>query len=236
MESNERYAISELADQADVSVRTVRYYIHEGLLPPAVTAGSRSYYTREHLDRLRLIGRMKESYLPLREIRKHLTELDNDSISRLVDEEIVEQVDVDEPPVPEPAVHRIEEAGQRSGRTIGFVFGQEDIRSPESGPKPASSAANYIARVLGTHSRQRPTPTVHAGLHSPAPAASPHDPRSLPRPSQPVPVAHSNDSGTATWRRIVVADGAELLIREDTYQRRRDKVDWLVEWARKVLD
>lgn len=37
------------------------------------------------------------------------------------------------------------------------------------------------------------------------------------------------------WRRVPLGDDAELLIRESVYQRRRDRVDWLVAWARKVF-
>jgi hypothetical protein len=28
----------------------------------------------------------------------------------------------------------------------------------------------------------------------------------------------------------------ELLVRDDIYRRRRDRVDWLIDWARKVVD
>jgi DNA-binding transcriptional MerR regulator len=66
------YTLDELTALADTTPRTVRYYIGEGLLPPAVSAGPKSGYTAAHLDRLRLIGRMKEAYLPLREIRQRL--------------------------------------------------------------------------------------------------------------------------------------------------------------------
>jgi hypothetical protein len=37
------------------------------------------------------------------------------------------------------------------------------------------------------------------------------------------------------WRRVPLGDDAELLIRESAYRRRRDRVDWLVAWAKKVL-
>lgn len=68
-----RYSLNELTGEAAVSARTVRYYITEGLLPPPIVAGARSYYTQEHLDRLKLVNLLKENYLPLREIRKRLT-------------------------------------------------------------------------------------------------------------------------------------------------------------------
>ena len=95
MADDERYGVAELADAADVSVRTVRYYIAEGLLPPPVTAGARSYYTREHLDRLRVIGRMKDAYLPLREIRKQLAAMDEAAIRQIADNVAVETAELD---------------------------------------------------------------------------------------------------------------------------------------------
>jgi DNA-binding transcriptional MerR regulator len=69
------YSLDELSSEADVTPRTIRYYIAEGLLPPPDSAGRHARYTQEHLDRLRLIARMKEQYLPLKEIRRRLTSL-----------------------------------------------------------------------------------------------------------------------------------------------------------------
>ena len=65
-QNERRYSLAELTTEAGVSIRTVRYYISEGLLPPPITAGPRSYYAQSHLDRLRLIDRLKSNYLPLR--------------------------------------------------------------------------------------------------------------------------------------------------------------------------
>src|SRR5215216_5219614 len=75
MDDEPRYTLNELTDEAGVSVRTVRYYIAEGLLPPPVGAGPRSGYTVGHLDRLRLIGQLKDAYLPLKEIRRRVAGL-----------------------------------------------------------------------------------------------------------------------------------------------------------------
>ena len=69
----ERLTLGALTAAADVSVRTVRYYIAEGLLPPPEGSGPGSAYTQGHLDRLRLIQRLKEAYLPLKEIRRRLS-------------------------------------------------------------------------------------------------------------------------------------------------------------------
>ncbi|MDP9366568.1 MAG: MerR family transcriptional regulator, partial [Chloroflexota bacterium] len=72
-----RLGLKELTEAAGVSVRTVRYYIAEGLLPPPAGAGPGSHYTAAHLDRLRLIARLKAAYLPLKEIRRRLAGQDD---------------------------------------------------------------------------------------------------------------------------------------------------------------
>src|SRR3954451_7366083 len=74
----------DLTEAAGASVRTVRYYISEGLLPPPEGSGPGSAYTPAHLDRLRLIQRLKEAYLPLKEIRRRLSGLDDDGVRKLL--------------------------------------------------------------------------------------------------------------------------------------------------------
>ena len=51
-EGAREYSISELAEEAGVSTRTIRYYVSEGLLPPPVGAGPNSRYTDAHLHQL----------------------------------------------------------------------------------------------------------------------------------------------------------------------------------------
>src|SRR5215208_2589464 len=80
----ERLTLSELTAAAEVSVRTVRYYSAEGLLPPPEGSGPGSAYTQGHLDRLLLIQRLKEAYLPLKEIRRRLSGLSADEVRSLL--------------------------------------------------------------------------------------------------------------------------------------------------------
>lgn len=67
-----RYSLDELTKEADVTTRTVRYYIAEGLLPPPEGAGRHAWYSDTHLQRLLRIAELKADYLPLREIRRQL--------------------------------------------------------------------------------------------------------------------------------------------------------------------
>jgi DNA-binding transcriptional MerR regulator len=67
--TSEEYQIGELAEKAEVTVRTIRYYISEGLLPAPETRGRYSVYDEVYLNRIRLIKRLKDVFLPIREIR-----------------------------------------------------------------------------------------------------------------------------------------------------------------------
>lgn len=86
-ESTEAMRISELAERAGVSLRTVRYYVSEGLLPPPGGASQKSVYTREHLLRLEAIRRLKERYLPLAEIRRRLAGMSLTELQELIESE-----------------------------------------------------------------------------------------------------------------------------------------------------
>src|SRR5512136_2217946 len=78
----EELLIHELAERAGISVRTIRYYIEEGLLPQPSYQGKYSYYSPSYLDRLELIRMLKESYLPLREIREIMNSLSDEEVKR----------------------------------------------------------------------------------------------------------------------------------------------------------
>jgi DNA-binding transcriptional MerR regulator len=65
-----QFDLPDLADRAGVSIRTVRYYIQQGLLPKPEARGPGAHYKEEHLDRLLLIKRLQKEHLPLAEIRR----------------------------------------------------------------------------------------------------------------------------------------------------------------------
>jgi len=70
-----RYAIVDLARLSGVPVRTVRYYLAQGLLPPSGEPGPGAHYGQDHLNRLLLTKRLQRQHLPLAEIRRRLAEL-----------------------------------------------------------------------------------------------------------------------------------------------------------------
>src|SRR6185503_5191336 len=79
--------IEELADRAGVSVRTVRYYISQGLLAGPGSRGRAAAYGAEHLARLRLIRRLAEQHVPLGEQRRRLEGLSLADVRSLLGDE-----------------------------------------------------------------------------------------------------------------------------------------------------
>jgi DNA-binding transcriptional MerR regulator len=79
--SDDSYKLDELARAAQISARTVRYYVQRGLLPAPAFRGKDTAYGREHLVRLRVIRRLQDAFFPLDAIavelaRRSLAELE----------------------------------------------------------------------------------------------------------------------------------------------------------------
>ena len=72
MAESTRYAIQDLADLGDVTRRTVRYYIQEGLLPAPFGVGRGPHYGQAHLDRLLQVKALQAAGRTLDEIRATL--------------------------------------------------------------------------------------------------------------------------------------------------------------------
>lgn len=68
------YKVSELADKAGVTKRTIHYYISKGLLLPPEGSGVNSLYNDEHLERILLIKKLQAEYMPLNKIREYILE------------------------------------------------------------------------------------------------------------------------------------------------------------------
>jgi DNA-binding transcriptional MerR regulator len=209
-----RLTLGELTDTAGVSVRTVRYYIAEGLLPPPDGAGPASAYRAGHLDRLRLIQRMKDAYLPLKEIRRRLAGLDDAAVREALT------------------------------REEALAAGHEDAQWDAS----LAGARDYLALMetrqayrteplpLDVNFEAPPAPSLPSMDHGPRPARS-----KPPRPSGVFPARAPQRAKTEAdgepplWHRLRLGDEAELVISDRVYARHKDRVDWLVRWARKVF-
>jgi DNA-binding transcriptional MerR regulator len=222
----EQYTISELADAAGVTPRTVRYYTTEGLMPPADMRGKYALYSRAHLLRLQLIAQLKESYLPLGEIRARLERLTPEQIEQLLEEarrapkqviaesaaDYIAQLRLQPSTLPMPA------AAPAQAGSDSFAAGRVEPETPRMGvgnatppPAPAPGAAP-VAPVAARSgilsrftSRRRETPE-------------------LPATPQPEP-----------WQRIVIVPGVELHYRETVSPELRAQIDRLIVEAQAQL-
>jgi DNA-binding transcriptional MerR regulator len=87
LEEEQTLTIEELAERAETSVRTIRFYIAEGLLPGPGARGKAASYSGDHLLRLRLIRRLAEQRVPLAEMREMLARLAPEEEQALLAEE-----------------------------------------------------------------------------------------------------------------------------------------------------
>ena len=80
----DRYTLAELEEQTGLKGRTIRYYITQGLLPPAYGRGPSATYDQDHLLRLQAINQMKDERQPLKEIKEYLEQLDTDDLAMMM--------------------------------------------------------------------------------------------------------------------------------------------------------
>jgi DNA-binding transcriptional MerR regulator len=196
--------LDELCDLAGVTVRTVRYYISEGLLPPPSGHGASTRYLQEHLDRLRIIESLKEKFLPLREIRRSLDSLNAGQIRDTAD--LLRQ---SQPAAATPEAVLTDLVSDRNAPNLRSSDRNEIAFSapPARDIREESDAASYISDVLDRGRQRRPS-----------------------RHQQP------RDPEPESWRRVRISDEAEFLIEEQAYQRRREQIESLVTWAKRILN
>jgi DNA-binding transcriptional MerR regulator len=82
------YKLEELAAEAGVSPRTVRYYVQRGLLPAPEFRGKDTVYGREHLLRLHAIKRLQQAHLALDEIQVRLASATDSELERIARGEV----------------------------------------------------------------------------------------------------------------------------------------------------
>jgi DNA-binding transcriptional MerR regulator len=223
------YTIGELAEAAGVTPRTIRYYTAEGLLPSPDTRGRYALYGADHLNRLLLIARLKDAYLPLGEIKAQMERLSAKQVGQLLID-YVEQI-----APPGSAADYIAQVLSTSVATPA---------PPPAGPRMlAESAPGYTAA-----SEQASAGTTPIGFAAPQPAAPTHEALPAPPAAAParggllkrfVPQRRDTTWQTAateeTWRRVGLAPGVELHVREPLPAEVRERVARLIARARELF-
>ena len=80
MNTSDGYRLQELADASGIPVRTLRYYLAQGLLPAPARQGPRTRYPEGTLRRLALVKRLRAANLPLAEIRDRLASMPDSEV------------------------------------------------------------------------------------------------------------------------------------------------------------
>lgn len=186
--SDKYFSIQELAALAGVSVRTIRFYLSEGLLPSPAMRGRYTDYDESYLYRLRLIQKLKDAHLPLREIRRQMQNLSAASVRELAQSE---ELMVDKLLPTEPEIE----------------------------PEVRDSAVDYISRVLENQAvfhrlERQPNPTPVAEPPARPQFRKPHQSQLEVRGEQ--------------WKRIPLADGLELHVREPMTPEMAERVRRLI--------
>lgn len=71
--------LEELTERVDLSVRTVRFYTSEGLVPPPLRQGRSGYYSTDHVARLELIRALQEHGFTLSAIKGYVDRIPADA-------------------------------------------------------------------------------------------------------------------------------------------------------------
>lgn len=148
--------LAGLSERADVTPRTVRYYIQQGLLP-SPGAGPRPRYDERHVKLLRLVKELQRQHLPLSEIRARLDALDDEGIDRLLAEPqaAIEGSALD-------YVRRLLEA--RPGRVAPSERTPWAMRAEAAPPAGAGAEPPAPARYMTRGTSTGPTPTPPAAM------------------------------------------------------------------------
>ncbi len=151
----QNYKLDELAGEAGVSPRTVRYYVQRGLLPAPEFRGKDTVYRREHLLRLAAIKRLQQASLPLDEIQVRLAGATEGELERIAREgvEVSVRMPFDEPldsGTDKKGRHPYRQSG-RDGDPYRPVAGEPPGRPmPMPFPTPPDPSATAHVYRLGT--------------------------------------------------------------------------------------
>lgn len=206
---------AELAERAGTTKRTIRYYLAEGLLPPAGGTSTRLEFSREHELRLRLIQHLQAAGIKLGAVRGILSRYTLQEIEGLVEAfDRGEHPSVGEAREGSPPVAEIL---QEAPLSLVYGAAREEVSAPTAAPGHGEAASGD-------------KPALHEG--SPAPTAAPLQERAR------TPHGASNTGSTpgsletgALWRRIRLAEEVEMLVRAPLDPRRNAAVQEVVAYG-----
>jgi DNA-binding transcriptional MerR regulator len=253
--SNQSYSIADLARLTGLNVRTIRYYLAQGLLPASGESGPGAHYGAGHLDRLRLTKRLQAQHLPLAEIRSRLGSLADDEIAALIAEADA-QADAAPsgrttsaldyirgllaPSKPGLLGGRPRLAGRPApaGRQSAPVPTPAPVPPPRyaamgRGSAPPKQGAGVLADEAVDAPADRPALAEAAPAFAPAPQVATPAAQATATATPPAPLAPEQRS---QWERLSLGQNIELHVRRPLSRIEQRRVERLITIARQVLN
>lgn len=224
--------IEELAEETQMPIRTIRYYIAEGMLPRPSGRGRAAAYGEEHLARLRLIRLLLDRHLPLAVIREQLAGLALADVQALLREEEHRHT----------ALHTAAEARSPKryiAELLQQTYAPEQARPVQPAvPPPVASASmppafEQLPAVSPAAPRAEAPPEVPVAEHQFASIRKPLRARSA-RSSFTDAASVSDGEGRELWQHIPVTSEVQLLVRAEAAERLRPLLDAMIAVARRA--
>jgi DNA-binding transcriptional MerR regulator len=213
LELQPRYSLTELADLAGVTPRTVRYYISQGLLSVDATPGPGPKYDDGHLARLRLIKRLQREHQPLAEIRRQLDAVDDATVLALAEADELPAARADS------ALDYIRRLTGGRARALRVAEASPDALYIPAPRLASTGPAAPAAHVLPEAPSSMPAPTPVVGSVIPAALTA----------------STSNRIERSQWERVELAPDVELHLRRPMSRATAKRVDRLIAIARDLF-
>ena len=199
------FSINDLSALSGLPVRTIRYYISQGLIPSAGREGPATRYPESTLARLRLIRKLQDNHLPLAEIRRQIAELP--------DETVIDLAGAPEAPGPESSALDYVRSLLGSSPPIDAALAAPPPSSP---PLFAAEAPPMPYRVA--EPSEPPLARLASAIELPAPAAP----------------QGQTVGERSQWERISLGPDIELHVRRPLSRRDNRMVERLIAFARQL--
>jgi len=243
------YSLADLARLADVTPRTIRYYVAQGLLPSPEAAGPATRYGDGHLARLRLIKRLQRDHLPLADIRVRMERMEDDEVQAALD--ATSLMDPEPPSGTDATIAYVRGLMQKAGVAPRFYDQPAEPmpgatferRRPDAFPDRAAPEGQPLPEEAP---EVRPMPGVAPGPgpgRGPAPVvapwslpAAPIPPVPMPPPATPAQGARSTTGDRSTWERLSITPDVELHVRRPLDRTTNKRVERLARIARELFE
>jgi DNA-binding transcriptional MerR regulator len=200
-EREEGLSLDALAERVGVPVRTIRFYISQGLLPGPGSRGKSATYGEAHVIRLRLIRRLADQHVPLTKIAALVEGLTLDDAQALLTREEQRASEL----------QAAEHAGSPRDYVAALLRQAQEAKAGRSSSVPPRDVGTGGSGGLAQSER-----LARESFDTQLPESAASTPTPTP---------------TDVWRRWTLVPGIELHVRGDALARYRDLIRRLLSVA-----